>query len=83
MTMAATSRELLEATRNVWEVKCYRDGNRRRFQQICYIRAANIIRAEEAAKRESGCRVADAKPWNPARDISFGRFIRETATNAT
>lgn len=72
-----TSRELLTATGNVWEVKCFRDGNRRRFQQTCYIRASNILLAELAAKRQSGCRVADARPWNPRKEACFGRLIVE------
>lgn len=70
-----TGRELLVATGNIWVVRCYRDGNRRRFQQECYIRAADVIKAEEAAKRESGCRVADASPWDPRKEAVFGRMI--------
>jgi len=72
-----TSKELLAATGNVWKVKCFRDGNRRRFQQTCYVRAGDIIKAEQAARRQSCCPVADARPWDPRQESVFGRFIKE------
>lgn len=70
-----TKQQLLAATGNIWIARCYRDGNRRRFQQFCYVRAVDVIRAEESAKRESGCKVVDVKPWDPRTESVFGRMI--------
>ena len=63
-----TSTELLQATGNIWKVRCYRDGNRRQLVQVLYARCASVLAAESVGRRESGCKCVDASPWNPARD---------------
>lgn len=77
-----TPRELLAATGNVWEVSCFRDGNRRRFAQFVYVRSADRLRAKAAAQRISGCPVADARPWNPERDLMVSGWIRKVPDEA-
>lgn len=72
-----TPRELLTATGNIWRVKCWRDGNRRRPGPVLYLRASNIILAEEHARDKSGLKCVDARPWDPRRESCFGRYIQE------
>jgi hypothetical protein len=72
-----TPRELLTATGNIWRVQCWRDGNRRRKGPVLFFRASNIIVAEERARRKSGCKCVDARPWDPRRESCFGTSIQE------
>lgn len=72
-----TSKELLAATGNIWKVRCWKDGNRRRLVSILYIRSECILRAEETGRRRSGCKCVDVVPWNPTREACFGRYIQE------
>lgn len=71
--------DLLAATGNVWEVRCYRDGNRRQLQSVRYIRAGGILTAENIARQVSHCRIVDARPWNPLTDRSVHGFVRRVA----
>lgn len=75
MTMTAT--ELLKATRNVWRVDCWHDGNRRRIVQTLYVRAGDVLKAEEIGRKVSGRRCVDARPWNPAKDRSVYGYVQQ------
>jgi hypothetical protein len=74
-----TKTELLKATGNIWRVDCWHDGNRRRLVQTLYIRASDVLRAEEVGRRQSGRRCVDARPWNPATDRKVFGYVREVA----
>jgi len=74
-----TAKELLEATGNIWRVDCWHDGNRRRIVQTLYIRASDVLKAEEVGKRESGRRCVDARPWNPGTDRKVFGYIQEVS----
>ena len=70
-----TTTELLAATGNIWKVHCYRDGNRRRFDCTVYVRASDVLRAENEARDQTGCRCVDAKPWDPRKDRSVDNYV--------
>jgi hypothetical protein len=76
-----TKAELLAATNNVWEVKCYRDGNRRRRHSTQYVRASDVLRAEAIARQISGCKCVDASPWDPSKDRTVYRYVVTTNNN--
>lgn len=76
-----TNTEILKATGNVWRVDCWHDGNRRKIVQTLYIRASDVLRAEEIGRKESGRRCVDARPWNPAKDRSVVGWIDQVAAN--
>jgi hypothetical protein len=71
-----TGKELLSATGNIWRVDCWHDGNRRRVVQTLFVRATDVLRAEEIGKKESGRRCVDARPWNPATDRTVYGWIQ-------
>lgn len=72
-----TGAELLQATGNIWRVVCWSDGNRRRRTRVVFCRCADVLRAEEIGRRQSGVRCVDARPWNPETDRSvFGWVSR-------
>jgi hypothetical protein len=74
-----TKTELLKATGNVWRVDCWDGGNRRRIIQTFYIRASDVLRAEEVGRKQSGRRCVDARPWNPATDRQVFGYVREVS----
>lgn len=74
-----TKTELLKATGNVWRVDCWHDGNRRRIVQTLFIRASDVLRAEEVARQRSGRRCVDARPWNPKTDRSVFGYVQEVS----
>lgn len=69
--------ELLTATGHIWRVSCYRDQNRRRLDHDVYVRAADILAAERAARAESGRKTVAARPWDPRRESVYGEYIRD------
>lgn len=71
----SVGQRLLQMTGNIWKVCCYRDGNRRRPGPTIYVRAELIIRAEEIARSESGCKCVDASPWNPLADRKSCSYV--------
>jgi hypothetical protein len=71
-----TTAELLQATGNVWEVVCYKDGNRRCCLGRYYVRSNTQDGAKQAALRLSRGKVATAWPWNPAKDLQASAYIR-------
>lgn len=75
-----TKAELLKATGNIWRVDCWHDGNRRRIVQTLYIRASDVLAAEEVGRRESGRRCVDATPWNPKTDRKVFGYVQEVAS---
>ena len=75
-----TKAELLKATGNIWRVVCWHDGNRRRIVQTLYIRASDVLAAEEVGRRESGRRCVDAAPWNPKTDRRVFGYVQEVAS---
>jgi len=68
--------ELLQATGNVWEVVCYRNGNRRGFLGRYYVRSSTQDAAKQTALRLSRGGFAVAWPWDPARDLQASAYIR-------
>jgi len=74
-----TKTELLKATGNIWRVDCWHDGNRRRIVQTLYIRASDVLKAEEVGRRESGRRCVDAAPWNPKTDRKVFGYVQEVS----
>ena len=74
-----TKAELLKATGNIWRVDCWHDGNRRRIVQTLYIRASDVLAAEEVGRRESGRRCVDAAPWNPKTDRRVFGYVQEVS----
>lgn len=70
-----TGQELLKANGNRWEVKCYRDGNRRRLDRTVYVRALDVLGAERIARSVSKCRCVDARIWNPLTDRRCYRYV--------
>jgi hypothetical protein len=80
MTTPTKAQQLLLATGNIWRVDCWHDGNRRKIVQTLYIRASDVLRAEEIGRKESGRRCVDARPWNPAKDRSVFGYVQEVTT---
>jgi hypothetical protein len=80
LELSMTKTELLKATGNIWRVDCWHDGNRRRIVQTLYIRASDVLAAEEVGRRESGRRCVDAVPWNPKTDRKVFGYIQEVAS---
>jgi len=74
-----TKMELLKATGNIWRVDCWHDGNRRRKVQTLFVRASDVLRAEEVGRKESGRRCVDARPWNPGTDRSVFGYVRRVS----
>jgi hypothetical protein len=71
--------EILRSTGNIWRVDCWHDGNRRKIVQTLYIRASDVLRAEEIGRKESGRRCVDARPWNPETDRKCWGWIQKVS----
>jgi hypothetical protein len=79
LEISMTKTELLKATGNIWRVDCWHDGNRRRIVQTLYIRASDVLAAEEVGRRQSGRRCVDAVPWNPKTDRKVFGYVQEVS----
>jgi len=71
-----TPSQLLKATGGIWRIITYRDGNRRHRGPIVFVRANCILKAEEIGRRRSKCPVVHAFPWDPRKEVCFGRLIQ-------
>lgn len=78
-----TASQLLAATGNIWRVVTYRDGNRRRRGPTLYVKAGGILSAEEIGRRRSKCPVVHCSPWDPRKEATFGRYIKEIPSLGT
>jgi len=74
-----TPSELLAATGNVWQVRCYKDGNKRICLGDKFVRAENREQAIRIAKEVCrGAKHCVAWPWDPAKDLSVRGFVVST-----
>lgn len=73
-----TGAELLAANGGRWKVRCYSDGNRRRLVRTVYVKALDVLTAECKAREQSGCRIVDARIWDPRYDRCVTGFFRES-----
>lgn len=73
-----TRGELLEATGNRWQVKCWQDGNCKRFIGSVFVRAANADQAKRIARQvHRGAKKCVAWPWDPRNDLTVAGFVQQ------
>ena len=73
-----TREELLEANGNRWQVKCWQDGNCKRFIGSVFVRANDAEQAKRIARQvQSGTRYCVAWPWDPRKDMTVTGFVEE------
>ena len=75
-----TRAELLAATGNRWQVKCWQDGNCKRFMGSVYVRAIDAEQAKRIARQvKTGAKYCVAWPWDPRKDMTVSGFVQEVA----
>lgn len=73
--------QLLAANGNRWQVKCWQDGNCKRFIGSVFVRATIAEQARGIAKQvKPSAKYCVAWPWDPRKDLSVSGFVREVTT---
>lgn len=73
-----TRSELLAATGNRWQVKCWQDGNCKRFIGSVFVRADDAEHARKIAKQvKPETRYCVAWPWDPRKDLTVRGFVEQ------
>jgi hypothetical protein len=67
---------LLAANGNRWRVKCWQDGNHKRYLGAVFVRAQSATQAKRIAKAvKSQARFCVATVWDPRNDLSVQKFV--------
>ena len=67
---------LLAANGNRWRVKCWQDGNHKRYLGAVFVRAQSATQAKRIAKAvKSQARFCVATVWDPRTDLSVQKFV--------